>query len=143
MFDEETQTWVVHRVFGPPGSQVLQPWVEIRPSKIAGAGNGVYALRRFEKGELLGFYTGAYVLHRNSVREGHYALEATAHRVIDGAQCGNWTKYMNDGTHGAKRSRSNAAFGDDAAVNATKVIRPGAEILVDYGSDYWDVYTPE
>jgi hypothetical protein len=140
VFDQEKQTWSVYRLFGPPGNQVLQPWVKIMPSTIAGAGNGVYACRRFDKGDILAFYTGAYVLSRNSIMEGHYALEATAHRVIDGAQCGNWTKYINDGTRNTKRSKSNVAFCSDAAVKASKNILQGTEILIDYGGDYWEAF---
>lgn len=139
VFDEYTQTWIVYMVHGAPGQQWREPWVEIRPSTIAGAGNGVFALRDFEPNAIIGYYTGAYSLARKSHGNGEYALEVTAHRVIDGTRCGNWTMMMNDGAHGRRRRpRVNIEFDEEAAIRTLEPIRTGDELLVDYGAEYWE-----
>lgn len=146
-FDVAKQTWTVERVERQDnGRSELAPWVEVRPSMIKGAGDGVFASRPFRKGERVGIYAGEIALESAKSDDADYLfqLEDVRHSetlVVDGAVGGNWTGKINDGSTRCnpkwRRSRCNVVFSGFNSVEATRNIRAGEELYVSYGASYW------
>ena len=136
-FDPATQTWTVRRLRGTPGNHEVRPWVTVEPSRIPNAGDGVFADRNFKVNRVIGYYTGAYSLHRESSCEYAYEINGFG-RVIDAAKCGNWTRKINDGCHRRRKPVCNVEFGPDNQIVTTRYIRKGEELFIDYGPDYWN-----
>eukprot|EP00899_Mesostigma_viride_P000480 jgi/Mesvir1/10432/Mv12063-RA.1 len=112
-----------------------------------------------EKGARIGFYSGLLKCHDKDGRGDEIILKrdegedemyfADLHDAsgsfafVDGLEYGNEFRYMNDprGMHGV---RSNAALVRDTsggqlriAVEATRDIGSGKELLIEYGDEYW------
>jgi SET domain-containing protein len=130
------------------GRQFLQRCVdiEIKQSKIKGAGKGAYALRDIKKGEVLNFYKGKKITgqqYEKMTKDSDYAFSVTckgkeilydAQKVKDG----NWTRYMN---HARGRTKGENVepyyYGCKVYFRTIRPIKKGTELLFDYGDDYW------
>jgi hypothetical protein len=142
-FNPRTQMWTVHRLRGNAGRQRLVPWVEVRPSRILNAGDGVFASRNFKKDAVIGYYVGAVCRDMKDMpSSGMYSMESATGVIIDGSRCGNWTCKINDGSVG-KGHGCNISFSwDKLKIIATRNIRKGDELLGPYGDGYWKSKPP-
>ena len=117
--------------------------VEVRPSLITGAGDGLFAARDFAKGEALGDYYGrvlsllqAYQLEDRDYLMGGFGINAhvDAKFALDSP-----ARYVNDNFD---PSMLNAHFEKDkerrrARLIASRCIRAGEEVYASYGESYW------
>ena len=117
--------------------------VEVRPSRIRGAGDGLFASRDFAAGEALGEYYGlvltllqAHNLEDRDYLMGGFGINAhvDAKFALDAP-----ARYVNDHFDA---SRLNAHFVKDrqrrrAALIASRPIRRGEEVYASYGESYW------
>lgn len=123
--------------------------VAVRP---AGAkGKGVYALRSFEAGELIGRYDGEVIEEtkfQTGGSSGAYAFGMDNGYVVDGEKAwrSNWLRYLN---HSKRRANCESTewvdgpFGLSAIIIvASRNIRIGEELLFDYGDEYWSTTYP-
>lgn len=148
-FDAPTQTWTIDRVVPQNGRYALAPWASVGPSTVPDAGDGVFAARRFRKGDTVGVYTGEIRTYSSSHDDRSDSLLALDRLfndgedlvVIDGDVGGNWTRKLNDGSVRCnprwRKSRCNVKFVEDNKIVAIADIRKGEEMLIDYGDDYW------
>ena len=127
-------------------------WLEVGQSTLgAGAGNGVFAMRDFSKGETITYY-GGRELGKAGTQEGEAALaaamyddsgaERAAARYIQEFKGmyvearinnGNPAHIIND----AGSTHANATCKGGGELQATKVIKTGQEIFYCYGAAYW------
>jgi SET domain-containing protein len=122
--------------------------VAIRPSSIPGIGNGLFALKRFNKGKVILEYTGENLSKESIEKRYGKSVSATAPYVlynpstkkhIDSACYRSAASYAN---HPRTKNEENAKFFRDRktarkiVIEATKTIRKGDEIFVDYGTRY-------
>ena len=125
--------------------RALAAGLDVRPSQVPGAGDGLWTTRAFAAGEVLCEYRGrvlslAAVL-RMSVRERDYVMGGfglNAH--VDGRLDPNMLgRYVND--HG-DASMLNAEFHKlqperRALVRALRPLVAGEEVFASYGEGYW------
>lgn len=130
------------------------PRVTVGPSRIAGAGLGVFALRDFARGELVTEYCGDVVGRREALaRPRSHMRTLLAHFLyIDGARRppprgsdawgGGVGSLANDGrdllnnteyVHRTDRATARPRI----FLRATRAIEAGDEVLVSYGRAYW------
>ena len=117
--------------------------LEVRPSLIAGGGDGLFAARAFGEGEVLGEYRGqvlsllqAYKLEDRDYLMGGFGLNAhvDARFALDAP-----ARYVNDNFDPTKL---NARFEKNkeakrALLLATRRIEAGEEVYASYGESYW------
>jgi hypothetical protein len=141
--------------------------VEVRPSTIPGAGNGLFATRRFERLDIVTMYDGELadaadcradrerdpgsVTHYRSTRHGGVVIKGLRDPLA--AQKRGGGSFAN---HAWVASERNATLETDflekpvngrqhvGYIQATRAILPGEEILIDYGRQYpWHLFTGE
>lgn len=113
----------------------------IQPSSIPGAGQGLFPLITVYAGDTIGPYTGRLITDRQANRapyaSSRYMLWICRdHWIVGEGKQASHTRYINHG------QRPNARFvvstrWKTARVEAIKRIRPGEEVFLDYGPDYW------
>ena len=118
--------------------------VEVRPNRL---GNGLYAMRAFEPGDLIERYTGQLMSGSSfeaGDSDGHYAMILSSGDVVDGAdpERSNFVRYIN---HSVRKANCKTEDMVDTLTGAVAVyvtvekpIRPGDELFMDYGVQYWD-----
>ena len=119
--------------------------VEIKNSKIANAGQGLFAKKRIKKGDFICWYFGVLVekdFVDNEYYDSDYLLKNPFNNLIIDASDPNscFGRYINDGL-GEFSSNSKFDFYEDTtsgAVIATKNIKKGDEIFISYGMTYWN-----
>ena len=113
-------------------------YFEVRPSTISGCGDGLFSQATIYKGDTIGPYLGKIITDAQSERkpyiDSHYLLWVCRDCLIVGE---NYTRYVNHS------ESPNAQFvvstrWKKARIEAVKRIRPGEEIFIDYGPDFWD-----
>src|SRR5947209_1190080 len=119
--------------------------LDIRPSKIPGAGRGLFTLVDRAVGDHLVDYVGELIDAAESERRypgtalGPYALRLSKSNTIDAALLRGVGAYIN----ASRRSvRPNVSFtphpnGRSARFTAKKFIAAGSELTVSYGREYW------
>lgn len=127
--------------------------VEVKPSKIPGAGNGVYALYDFAKGDVVSEFLGKKCATRDEAYNGMmYAVEFTGDSgeliLLDGYGYDNAAALANDALGRTRMPflRNNARFthyGDRMFLCAKRNIKKGEEIFVQYGHEYWQMEEDE
>ena len=134
-----------------PKPSVRPKAVKIAPSSIKGAGLGLYILEDVKKGEFVARYSGE-VIDRitNAARRGHYRIKISKNVYLDAEKLHHFEgRYINDGKR-AKRG-VNVRFAAGYQLNTcsvtnlkwiqifkTRDIRAGEELVLDYGTDFWD-----
>jgi hypothetical protein len=115
---------------------------------------GMFALKSFEKDELVVPYIGEYVSDdeldkRYGDDNAPYAINVGGGQTLDSACTRGLGSYANDYRTDPKHPRKNKAamnaeLSDERStefggvwVKAIKKIAPGQEVLVDYGKEYW------
>jgi len=132
----------------PPTCEV-PPWrararvaVEVRPSTLQGAGQGLFALECIEPGEVVGEYVGDVidsVTKAFRLRDRRYLACTGDPRVrIDALRHPEVVlRYV---CHHPRAERRNVRFrpeGTRVWVEATRRVEPGEELFMDYGDSYW------
>ena len=122
--------------------------VEVRPSRVPGGGDGLFATRVFEAGEALGEYYGqvlslwqAMNLENRDYLMGGFGPNAHVDARDAFAMPG---RYVNDAFDA---SRLNARFDKSKATRSARVvalrdIEEGEEIFASYGRSYWSARYP-
>jgi len=117
----------------------------IKTSTIPNAGNGAFANIFLPKGTVLGNYKGkkltAKQYNRLSENEQEYIWELSSKNgpiYIDGKpiKTSNWLRYLND----SRDKRQNVEpyqYGQKLYYRTIKNIKPGQELFITYGDDYW------
>ena len=114
--------------------------LRIKPSSVPGAGLGLFATEDFSRTDNIAPYTGeqltrAAVEQRYGDERGEYVLCRDSKRCIDSrATNSSAARFANDSR--GTDFRNNARF-RALRLEATRRIRPGDEIFVAYGRDYW------
>ncbi len=105
------------------------PHVEVKQSHIHGL--GLFAARKFRKGELIGHYEGPEVTEHQDGDHVLWVFDEDEGREygVDGK---NETRFVNHSR------RANAHF-NGLELMATQAIRPGEEITHDYGEAWSDL----
>lgn len=114
---------------------------EVRPSRLSGAGLGLFVRRLFYEDELLGPYTGELItyldLAAGRFSGSNYLLGLNETYLIAGeGPKANYTRYINHS------SEPNALLvvsvrWKNAHFVATRRIEVGEEVFFDYGEAYW------
>jgi SET domain-containing protein len=122
--------------------------IEMKPSRIPGAGTGVFAKKDIPINTELGLYRGEYLTDKEFEKKfgdsglGTYVLtlddpsEEGRKFYVDGLKKGNWTSRINSpkGT----LNKVNIVFYADGRVVAKRNIKAGDELFVGYGPKYWN-----
>jgi hypothetical protein len=116
--------------------------VEVRPSTIPGAGQGLFAMERIEAGVTIGEYTGDIVDSVFKVlrlpNKDYVALTSNPAISIDALRRPEaMMRYI---CHHPKEERRNVRYRSDGSRKFLETIRPvdpGQEFLADYSDVYW------
>jgi SET domain-containing protein len=127
---------------------LLENKVEVKESVLPGAGKGLFAKEFIPKGTRIVEYKGKVTtwkeVNDNDGNNG-YIYYVKRYHVIDASRHKSaLARYANDarGLFRVKGVTNNAVYTEDGLkvyIEARKDIPAGAEILVEYGKDYWDV----
>jgi len=127
---------------------LLEKKVEVKDSLLPGAGKGLFAKVFIPKGSHIVEYKGKITTWKevdDDDGNNGYIYFVKRHHVIDASRHKSaFARYAND-ARGLKRVKgitNNAEYAEDGLkvfIVAKKNIPAGAEILVEYGKEYWDV----
>ena len=106
------------------------------------AGLGLFANRLFKKGEFVVRYKGRRVTdaesERREARGARYMFEINSFWAIDGSSRSNIARYVNHScrpnVEAVERRKHRIVY------VARRKIKPGEEITVDYGKDYFNAF---
>lgn len=126
---------------------LLEKHLFVKKSTIPNAGKGLFTKIFIPKGTRIVEYKGRRTIWKD-VKDDHengYLYTINNNNVIDaGKTLSALARYANDakGITRVKGITNNCIYVNDknrAYIESTKDIAPGAEILVDYTKEYWDV----
>jgi SET domain-containing protein len=104
-------------------------------------GFGLFATKPFRKREYIVTYRGRRISNeeadRLEARGSRYMFEVNSRWTIDGSSRWNKARYVN---HSCRPNAEAVGRGRGIAYVARKRIKPGEEITVDYGKNYFDAY---
>ena len=122
-------------------------YLYVQPSLIAGAGMGLFTAIPIHRGEVVAIFTGeqlssAEARLRAARGDDAYFVTLMDGSTLDSMHSDCFAKYANDVEGpGNTRLRNNAVItldeDDHPCVMATRNIRAGGEVYVDYGKAYW------
>ncbi|MCW3088519.1 MAG: nuclear protein [Sediminibacterium sp.] len=126
---------------------LLEKDLVIKRSTLPRAGKGLFARRLIRKGTRIVEYKGRIRTWKEITGENGfngYVYYINRNHVIDAKKNTAKARYANDakGVSNKTGVRNNAQYEEDGRrvyITATKDIPPGAEILVGYGKEYWDI----
>ena len=108
---------------------------------------GLYALRQFEVAEPIAVYLGEDIgaydgdgmveMERRAARGGGRHVMRQGARLVDGKHGPTGAQYINSAYQAPAGWVNNARILATGTIVATTVIRPGTEILMAYGEEYW------
>lgn len=127
---------------------LLEKKVAVKSSCLPAAGRGLFAKEFIPKGTRIVEYKGKITnwkeVNDNDGNNG-YIYYVKRHHVIDASRhAGAMARYANDarGLQRVKGITNNAEYKEEGLkvyIESKKNIPAGAEILVEYGKEYWDV----
>ncbi len=115
---------------------------------VPGFGKGVLATKVLKPKTRLGTYTGEVLTQAEfrarypNPRSAQYVLGVSANKYVDGSDPAksSWHRYINSPYHrhdaAGKPLRANVRFGRGGAMQTTRTVQPGEELLVSYGPGY-------
>jgi len=125
--------------------------LEIKKSSIANAGKGLFAKAIFKRGDRVIEYTGDIITwaeckKRNEKLDGvgAYYFYVSARKCVDAQNClDSLARYANDASGivripGIKNNARFEVIKGKPYIIASRTIKPGDEIFVGYGKEYWD-----
>ena len=115
--------------------------VRVAPSKIKDADMGLFAAKKFEKGDRISGITGAKV-NTNREISGEHLYQIDRNKYIDAKRVtGAPGRYANESMAGDPgHNNAKVVYSirqKTAGLIATKKIKPGKEIYADYGNHFW------
>ena len=126
-------------------------WLQIKPSKIPGAGHGLFARKNISANAVLGDYQGRHVTSLRDVyalKDDQYvfviALPDRRPLWIDGNVHSNYLRFVNGAKTRAEAKRINVEayqYGGVLKFRTTRRITAGEELILDYGEEYWETYS--
>ncbi len=128
--------------------ELMENKVRVKKSELPGAGKGLFARSFIPKGSRIVEYTGEITTWKEVDHEegtNGYIYYVKRNHVIDASRTPEaLARYANDarGIVRVKGMTNNAEYTEEGLkvyITSTKDIPAGAEILVDYGKEYWDV----
>jgi SET domain-containing protein len=126
---------------------LLEKHLEVKPSTLPNAGNGLFTTVFIPKGTRIVEYKGR-ITTWNDVKDDHengYIYTVNNNHVIDAKKTLRaLARYANDarGISRIKGLINNCDYVNEglrAFIESKKDIQPGEEILVSYGNEYWQV----
>lgn len=113
--------------------------MKVAPSRIPGAGLGLFAIKHFAEGDTIDYYIGT-VYAMESDHQGDYTFDVRGQYIVDAiATQSCLSRYINHSS-----LEPNCVFkvygrGEypHIVVQATRDIMPGEELLIDYGPSYF------
>jgi len=127
---------------------LLEKKVEVKESMLPAAGKGLFAKEFIPKGSRIVEYKGTITTWKevdSNDGDNGYIYYIKRDHVIDASRhTGALARYANDarGLQRVKGITNNSEYVEDGGkvfIESRKDIPAGAEILVEYGKDYWDV----
>lgn len=125
--------------------------LKVKPSRIEGAGRGLFTTSKIRKGDTIVEYLGEKLTWKQCLRkykhnphELVYVFSVTDENCIDAhSKTDGLAKFANDanGSFDVGRYANNCEYQiikGRPYIVATKNINPNKEILVDYGDEYWE-----
>ena len=138
----------LHKTIGnlPKNMALMEKHLKVRRSTLPGAGKGLFTKKMIPKGTRIVEYKGKVSTWKEAAHESNgYIYYVKRHHVIDAKPYPKaLARYSND-ARGLKRVigiTNNAEYVEEGLkvfINAKKDIPAGAEILVSYGKEYWQV----
>ena len=119
-----------------------------KTSTIPNSGNGLFAKKDFKKGQIICNFTGELIDNDKledkdfSGPRGHYLIDL-GEKTLDTYDSNCLAKYANDVEGPGKTDKKNNSIiystrnGTSAYICATRDIKVGEEIFLNYGKDYW------
>ncbi len=110
---------------------------EVRNAR-AGTGKGLFACIPIGKGEFIIEYTGEKILTTLAdTLKTRYLFELDNTWTIDAEGEENTARYIN---HSCEPNADAETHDDRILISASRDIKPGEEITIDYGDEYFDEY---
>ena len=104
----------------------------------AKTGLGLFALKRFEKGDFIAYYRGRRIPNDVAdVLDNKYMFELNSRWTLDGSHRRNLARYIN---HSCRPNAESDVKRLKVIITAKKKIEPGEEITYNYGRDYFDYF---
>lgn len=125
---------------------LLEKNLEVKTSQIPAAGLGLFTKVAIKKGDMIIEYKGRITSWADADHmdgDNPFLFHVTDEHVIDGSKHKKAiAKYANDakGLTRIKELKNNSEFVEEGVrvfIQATRDIKAGSEIFVDYGPDYW------
>lgn len=127
---------------------MLEKNLEVKESKIKGAGKGLFTKVHIKKGQLISRFTGELIENEkvedlNSNEKFLYLIEWDEKYTLNVEHSNCFAKYAND-AEGIKKTKmfsNNSEMcwkKNDLFLRAIKDIKEGDEIYVSYGKQYWE-----
>ncbi len=115
---------------------------DVQNSTIKGAGNGLFAKVKIKPGDTIGEYTGKILTDKQAERKPYvdsdYILWVCEdHNILGEGPLSNHTRYINHSNKPNGRIVVSTRW-KKARIEATKAIKPGQEVFIDYGPYYWE-----
>lgn len=115
---------------------------EIRDSSIPDIGLGLFARTTIYRGDTIGPYTGEIITDEQAEWEPYvsslYILWVCKdHWIVGEGEKASHTRYINHSDNPNSRFVISTRW-KTARIEATKRIRPGEEVFIDYGPEYWE-----
>lgn len=103
-----------------------------------GLGRGLYATHSIAQGDFVAEYTGRRIstVHADTLKT-RYLFEIDSEWTIDGSSRTNIARYIN---HSCMPNCEAEIHDGHVLIHATKSIRTGEEITIDYGEEYFDEF---
>lgn len=132
--------------------------LEVKESRIKGAGKGLFTTSRIRKGDIIVEYKGlksswSTVARRygRKLEKARYLFYISEKNVVDAQPTPEaLARYANDAEAPIKGKKSGfrnnsyyKVIKGKPYIIAAKTIGPGSEIYVDYAGDYWEVWKKE
>jgi hypothetical protein len=115
--------------------------LEVKTSLIPNAGLGLYALKDFKKGDIIDYYRGKIITTSENQPNNRYILEVNSKYLVDGSDPqSSMIRYANCCRTKDRPKRNNCQLNASKPFPkaiATKNIKKGSEIYLNYGPSYW------
>lgn len=99
---------------------------------------GLLAVKQIKKGQRIVEYTGRLLTNRTAERKGgRYLLGLNSRWTIDGSPRTNLARYVN---HGCSPNAEALIVGRRVWIYALRAIKPGDEITMNYGKEYFQEF---
>lgn len=113
--------------------------VRVKKSTVSRAGLGLFATRRFRKGEIIDEYKGkieTLIKNNKSYKYGYKLLDNSVINSLKSTDC--FSRYINDGMSNRRNNCYFVEISGRVYVKAIKEINAGEEFFVSYGPKYWN-----